>query len=126
MLIDTHILLWWLADDASLPAGARTVIANPENDVVVSAASAWEIAIKQALGRLDAPDDLLIALNENDFDTLPVTASHALAAGRLPPHHADPFDRMLIAQAAAEDLTLITVDGRFNLYDVALLSLARQ
>ncbi|MGH9293147.1 MAG: type II toxin-antitoxin system VapC family toxin [Acidimicrobiales bacterium] len=123
VLIDTHILLWWLADDASLPNAARTVIASPENEVLVSAASAWEIAIKQALGRLDAPDDLLAALDENHFDTLPMTAPHALAAGRLPPHHTDPFDRMLIAQATAEDLTLITVDGRFNLYDVALLSL---
>ncbi|MGH9046458.1 MAG: type II toxin-antitoxin system VapC family toxin [Acidimicrobiales bacterium] len=124
VLIDTHVLLWWLADDASLPHAARTVIASPENEVVVSAASAWEIAIKQALGRLDAPDDLLAVLNENDFDTLPMTASHALAAGRLPPHHTDPFDRMLIAQASVEDYTLITVDTRFNLYDIALLSLA--
>lgn len=124
VLLDTHILLWWLADDASLPDAARTVIATPESEVVVSAASAWEIAIKQALGRLDAPDNLLGALEENDFDTLPMTASHALAAGRLPPHHTDPFDRMLIAQAAVEDLTLITLDGRFSLYDVALLSLA--
>ena len=123
VLIDTHILLWWLADDASLPDAARAEIARPENEVLVSAASAWEIAIKQSLGRLDAPHELLTALSDNDFDTLPMTASHALAAGRLPSHHADPFDRMLIAQAAAEDLTLITVDDRFKLYDVSLLSL---
>ncbi len=86
------------------------------------AATTWAVrrCVGEHLGYLDASDDLLTALDENDFDTLPMTASHSLAAGRLPPHHTDPFDRMLIAQAAAQDLTIATVDGRFNLYDVAL------
>jgi PIN domain nuclease of toxin-antitoxin system len=124
VLIDTHILLWWLADDRALPDVARTVIADPATAVVVSAATVWEIAIKQAAGRLDAPDNLMPTLNDNDFDTLPMTASHAFDAARLPLHHTDPFDRMLIAQAAAENLTLVTVDRRFTHYDVPILPLA--
>ena len=123
VLIDTHILLWWLADDRALPDVARTVIADPATTVVVSAATVWEIAIKQAAGRLDAPLNLMSTLDDNDFDTLPMTASHALDAARLPAYHADPFDRMLIAQAVAEDLTLVTVDRRFTRYDVTMLPL---
>ena len=123
LLLDTHILLWWLADDPSLPARAADAIASADNVVVVSAASGWEIAIKKAAGRLDAPDDLLDALHDNDFDTLPITIPHALAAGALPAHHSDPFDRMLIAQAQAEQLVLVSVDGRFRGYDVELLPL---
>jgi PIN domain nuclease of toxin-antitoxin system len=124
VLIDTHILLWWLADDRALPDVARTVIADPATTVVVSAATVWEIAIKQAAGRLDAPDDLMPTLDDNDFDTLPMTASHAFDAARLPLHHTDPFDRMLIAQATAENLTLVTADRRFTHYDVPMLPLA--
>ena len=95
VLLDTHILLWWLADDEHLPAPAAVTIADPDTEVVVSAASAWEISIKQAAGRLDAPEDLLDAVAANDFGTLPITAHHAMAAGRLPAHHPDPFDRCL-------------------------------
>lgn len=123
VLLDTHVLLWWLAADRSLPDAARAAIADPDTIVLVSAASAWEISIKQAAGRLDVPDDLLTALDENDFDSLPITAAHALAAGRLSLHHTDPFDRMLIAQARAEELTIITVDRRFADYGVPLLPL---
>jgi PIN domain nuclease of toxin-antitoxin system len=123
VLLDTHILLWWLADDPDLPPLAADAIANPDVDVIVSAATAWEMAIKRAAGRLVAPDDLLGALDANDFASLPITVDHALAAGRLPEHHSDPFDRMLIAQARTEGLTLITVDGRFPEYDVDLLPL---
>jgi len=115
--------LWWLAADRSLPDAARAAIADPDTIVLVSAASAWEISIKQAAGRLDAPDDLLTALDENDFDSLPITAAHALAAGRLSLHRPDPFGRMLIAQARAEELTIITVDRRFADYGVPLLPL---
>lgn len=124
VLVDTHILLWWLADDRALPDIARTVIADPATDVIVSAATVWEIAIKQAAGSLEAPDNLISTLDDNDFDVLPMTASHAFDAARLPLHHADPFDHMLIAQAAAEDLILVTVDRRFTHCDVAMLPLA--
>lgn len=124
LLLDTHILLWWLSDDPLLPAAAGEAIAAPETEVLVSAATAWEIAIKKAAGRLDAPDDLLEVVEANDFETLPINVVHALAAGALPLHHSDPFDRMLIAQARAESLTLISVDGRFPRYDVELLALS--
>jgi PIN domain nuclease of toxin-antitoxin system len=124
LLLDTHILLWWLSDDPLLPASAREAIASPDNEVMVSAATAWEIAIKKAVGRLEAPDDLLEVLDSNDFHPLPITASHALLAGGLPLHHSDPFDRMLIAQAGAENLTLVSVDSRFPRYDVELLPLS--
>lgn len=123
VLLDTRILLWWLADDEHLPARAAVAIVDPETEVVVSAASAWEISIKQAAGRLDAPEDLLDAVVANDFGTLSVTLEHAMAAGRLPAHHADPFDRMLIAQAQIEGITLLTVDRRFSDYEVELLHL---
>ena len=121
VLLDTHILLWWLAEDPALPLDARDAIANADTTVLVSAATAWEIAIKKAAGRLDAPDDLLDALDVNSFDTLAIIAAHALDAGALPAHHTDPFDRMLIAQARAEELTLVSVDRRFADYDVDLL-----
>jgi PIN domain nuclease of toxin-antitoxin system len=124
LLLDTHILLWWLAGDSALPPAAADAIADSDTVVFVSAASVWEIAIKKATGRLDAPDDLLAAIEANNFDELPITAAHALAAGALPVHHADPFDRMLIAQARSKDLTLATVDARFSPYDVKLLPLA--
>lgn len=124
LLLDTHILLWWLSDDPGLPAAARDAISSPDNEVMVSAAAVWEIAIKKAVGRLDAPDDLLEVFTINDFQTLEITASHALLAGGLPPRHGDPFDRMMIAQARAENLTLVSADERFRQYNVELLSLS--
>lgn len=124
LLLDTHIVLWWLADDRQLPAGAAAAIADAGTEVIVSAATVWEIAIKQSAGRLDAPGDLLDALAANEFATLPITAAHAIAAGLLPAHHNDPFDRMLIAQAREEGLTLVSVDRRFSDYEVALLALS--
>jgi PIN domain nuclease of toxin-antitoxin system len=123
ILLDTHILLWWLADDPLLPSRAAAIIGDPDTEVVVSAATAWEISIKTAAGRLEAPDDLLDALHANEFDTLVITAEHAITAGRLPPHHSDPFHRMLIAQAQTEGLSLASVDGRFSKYEVELLPL---
>jgi PIN domain nuclease of toxin-antitoxin system len=122
LLVDTHVLLWWLADDPTLPPHARAAIAAPEHRVAVSAASAWEIAIKRALGKLDAPDDLHRTLLVSGFDELAITVDHATVAGALPRHHDDPFDRMLVAQALVEDLTVITVDPRFAAYGVAVLA----
>jgi PIN domain nuclease of toxin-antitoxin system len=123
LLLDTHILLWWLSGDPLLPTAAQDAIASPDAEVIVSAATIWEIAIKKAAGRLEAPDDLLEVLDTNDFETLPITPAHALSTGGLPPHHSDPFDRMLIAQARAETLTLVSVDSRFPQYGVELLPL---
>ena len=121
LLLDTHALLWWLADEG-LNAEAREAIADPANLVAVSAASAWEISIKKALGKLAAPDDLEQQVEEGGFVALPISLAHAVAAGRLPRHHDDPFDRMLIAQAIAEGLTIVTRGKRFDAYGAALLT----
>jgi PIN domain nuclease of toxin-antitoxin system len=121
LLLDTHALLWWLADDPELSEEARRSIADPDAAVFVSAASAWEVAIKRALGRLEAPDDLSAALDASGIRAMPITITHAEAAGALPPHHADPFDRMLVAQARAEGLTIVTRDPAFAAYAVATL-----
>jgi PIN domain nuclease of toxin-antitoxin system len=112
------VLLWWLADAPDLPAAARSAIAAPEHRCIVSAASAWEIAIKRALGKLDAPDDLRRTLLLSGFEELPITIDHATVAGGLPRLHDDPFDRMLVAQALVEELTVLTVDPRFAAYGV--------
>lgn len=122
LLLDTHVLLWWLAGDPTLAADATSAIADPETVVYVSAASAWEIAIKQALGKLDAPGDLEQQIEANRFASLPITIGHAYSAGALPRHHDDPFDRMLVAQALAEGLTIVTRDPRVGVYDVPTLS----
>ncbi len=126
LLLDTHVLLWWLADDPALGARARDAIADPGNAVWVSAASAWEIAIKSALGRLQLPgpaDEMVpAALADNDFSELPITIHHALGVSALPPVHADPFDRILIVQAIRQSLTIVTADAVFSLYPVSLLA----
>jgi PIN domain nuclease of toxin-antitoxin system len=117
LLLDTHVLLWWLSGDRKLPKNARDVIANPDNEVLVSSASAWEISIKAALGRLDIElDDLEEAIVKNGFRSLPIGLRHALTVGRLPNIHRDPFDRMLVAQASVEELRLLTHDRVFERY----------
>jgi len=121
VLLDTHVLLWWLDDYKALPPTVLASIEEGENTIYVSAASAWEIAIKKALKKLKAPDNLAEALETSRFSPLPITVSHALHAGKLPRHHDDPFDRMLIAQAQSENLTLISQDQRFKQYKVSLL-----
>jgi PIN domain nuclease of toxin-antitoxin system len=121
LLLDSHVLLWWLGGDPSLARTAQDAIADPENAVAVSAASAWEIEIKRMSGKLEAPEDLGDRLAEERFSALPITAAHAIAAARLPAHHRDPFDRMLIAQAQLEGLTILTRDPRFEPYAVATL-----
>ena len=120
LLLDTHALLWWLADEGLTPQ-ARDAIADPANLVAVSAASAWEISIKKALGKLAAPDDLEQQVQTGGLVQLPISIAHGTAAGQLPHHHEDPFDRMLIAQAFAEGMTIVTRDKRFNDYGVAVL-----
>jgi PIN domain nuclease of toxin-antitoxin system len=120
LLLDTPALLWWLADEG-LTEQARDAVADPANAVAVSAVSAWEISVKKALGKLAAPDDLEHQVRAGGFLPLPISIAHGLAAGQLARHHEDPFDRMLIAQAQAEGLTIVTRDKRFADYDVALL-----
>src|SRR5690348_1123781 len=120
LLLDTHVLLWWLAD-RPLSTQAYQAIADPANDVAVSAVTAWEISIKKALGKLHAPDDLPAQLEDCGFSALPISIEHAMVAGALPRHHDDPFGRMLVAQARAEDLTLVTRDERIADYGVHVL-----
>lgn len=121
LLLDTHALLWWLAD-LELRPQARAAIEDPGNLVVVSAASVWEIAIKRSLGKLRTGSDLLGAISDAGFEPLPISLPHAEVAGSLPPHHRDPFDRMLIAQAQALDLAIVTRDPAFDAYGAPLLA----
>jgi PIN domain nuclease of toxin-antitoxin system len=120
LLLDTHVFLWWRADDPFLQDSARSAIADADL-VFVSAATAWEAAIKAALGRLELPDTVESGVEDSGFEKLSITFSHAEAAAVLPQHHHDPFDRMLVAQAAAEDLTLVTHDRKLEAYDVPIL-----
>ena len=118
LLLDTHVVLWWLDDPTALDAPARRLIADPRNRVFVSAAVAWEITIKRQLGKLDAPDDLEPALEQERFQHLPITVRHALAVAELPAIHGDPFDRIQIAQARLEGLTIVTRDATIPRYGV--------
>jgi PIN domain nuclease of toxin-antitoxin system len=120
VLVDTHALLWWLTDDAALSVAAREALADPTNEPLVSAASVWEIAVKRALGKLTAPDDLPDLINDEGFSWLPITPLHAWQVRELPPHHRDPFDRLLIAQAMTERLPIITADPSFDDYEVEI------
>ena len=121
LLLDTHVLLWWLQDSDRLGRRARNAILRPGAVVFISAASIWEISIKSAMGRLKLKEPLgrcLPDLLASGFHQLPIGFEHALAVRDLPPHHNDPFDRMLIAQAQCEDLTLMTADAAITPYDV--------
>jgi PIN domain nuclease of toxin-antitoxin system len=120
LLLDTHAVLWWLADDPSLSRSAREAIAEPANEVLVSAASVWEIAITRALGKLTAPDDLVSTIADEGLAFLAVTPGHAWRAGELPMHHRDPFDRLLAAQALVEGIPIVTADRRFAPYGVGV------
>ncbi len=122
LLLDTHTLIWWLTNDSTLSQTARNAIANPENLIFVSAASAWEIAIKKTIGKLQPPDDLAEQIQEKDFLPLPIEISHALKVEQLPLHHHDHFDRILIAQAMAEKMKIITRDRKFDAYEVETIS----
>jgi PIN domain nuclease of toxin-antitoxin system len=127
MLLDTHVLLWWLLDTESLSAPARAAItdANNDNEIFVSAASAWEMSIKYKQGKLPEAAafmaDLERAFADEGFAALPITVRHGERAGNLPLYHKDPFDRMLIAQALADSLTLVSNERLFDRYGVARL-----
>jgi PIN domain nuclease of toxin-antitoxin system len=122
LLLDSHTFLWWLAEDPTLSAAARQTVADPASIVHVSAATIWELSIKAALGKLDLGGaDLVEEIEGNGFVELPMTARHSLIAAYLPRHHEDPFDRMLIAQAQIEDLTIVTRDAAFRAYGVSIV-----
>ncbi len=121
LLLDTHTFIWWLADDPRLGADAKGIIADSQNMVFVSAATGWEISIKKALGKLEAPDDLDALVEKEGFEHLPITFYHGEQAGALPGHHRDPFDRILIAQAQAEGLVIVTADRIIPEYGVKVV-----
>jgi PIN domain nuclease of toxin-antitoxin system len=122
LLLDTHAFLWWLNDDSNLDEAARASISSPSSTVWVSTASIWEVSIKRALGKLQVDIDRLIpGILISGFIELPISAQHAVVAGGLPSHHKDPFDRMLIAQAQIEELTLVTRDSAFGDYGIRTL-----
>jgi len=121
LLLDTHVLLWWLDANPTLSEKAKSTIAHGNNLVLVSAAVIWEIRIKQALGKLEIPSNFRKVLDEQPFEMLPITAEHAHAVGDLPSHHRDPFDRMLIAQATVERLTIVTRDTIIKEYKIPII-----
>jgi PIN domain nuclease of toxin-antitoxin system len=124
-LLDTHTLIWWLSQDSSLPVSARRVIADMRNTLIVSAASAWEIAMKHNLGKLPGAGGLVsdfgAQMEREGFELLSISADHAIRAGLLPGPHRDPFDRMLIAQAQAENMPILSNERAFDAYGVRRL-----
>ena len=123
LLLDTHVLIWWRdSERPAVSAAAYDAIADPASEVFVSVASVWEISIKRALGKLHAPGSLTQAFGAVGFRELPITAFHAEQAGGLPLYHTDPFDRMLVAQAQAEGLILVTRDANIPRYGIRTLT----
>ena len=121
LLLDTHVLLWWLDDDPTLSKTAYAAIAEGRNTVFISTVSIWEISIKRALGKLTVPPDFKEVLSQEPFLFLDITADHAYEVGNLHLHHRDPFDRMLIVQAQIERLTIITRDDQIKQYAVQFI-----
>jgi PIN domain nuclease of toxin-antitoxin system len=122
LLVDAHVLIWWLIDDhANLTDGARAAIADPANDIVVSAATVWQLAIKREKGRIRIPPDLGAAVEASGFSSIAVTSADAEEAARLPPHHQDPFDRILVAQARRLGAIVVSRDRAVARYDVEVL-----
>ena len=122
LLLDTQAFLWWLEDSPNLGKKARSAIEEPRNDVFVSAANSWEISIKKNIGKLTAPDDIDSIVEDEGFIHPPISLYHGEQAGQLPNIHKDPFDRMLIAQAQAEGLTLVTSNGVIPEYQVKVMN----
>jgi PIN domain nuclease of toxin-antitoxin system len=118
LLLDTHVFLWWDADDRKLPEELHAAIASPQNEVYVSAATVWEIAIKRSSGKLKFARSIGKSIETHGFRPLSITVEHAEWAGGLPPLHRDPFDRLLVAQAHLEGLVLVTVDEQILRYQV--------
>ena len=122
LLLDTHVLLWWLGDDPTMSQQARAALADGSNPAYVSSAVIWEISIKRAIGKLKVPKRFRAVLDDQPFEPLDITPEHAHAVGDLPLHHRDPFDRMLVAQAKIEGLTLVTRDKHLAAYELAILA----
>jgi PIN domain nuclease of toxin-antitoxin system len=118
LLLDTHVVLWWTHDADRVSAPAHELLADPRHEVLLSAAVAWEIAIKRALGKLQVRAGLVSELVRDGATALPVSVAHAEAVAELPPHHRDPFDRLLVAQARAEGATLVSGDPALRAYGV--------
>ena len=116
ILLDTHLVLWWLANDSALSVRARELISDPANTVFVSAVSLWEMWLKVSLGKLEVPLDFDARLAAEAFENLPLTAAQTRVVNSLPWHHRDPFDRMLVAQAQLERLVLLTADRQITAY----------
>lgn len=121
LLVDSHVLLWHVLDDPRLGPGPTALIEADDAEVVVSTASFWELAIKSALGKLEAPDDLPERVQAMGFELLQVTAEHAWHVRSLPQRHGDPFDRLMIAQAQVERMPIVSADSVFASYDVAVI-----
>jgi PIN domain nuclease of toxin-antitoxin system len=121
LLLDTHAALWWLADDERLGGVAGELLADASNVALLSAAVVWEVAIKRSLGKLDAPDDLVATLVDAGAQPLPIRLSHAEAVAALAWHHRDPFDRILVAQAAVEQAVLVSGDQALLAYGVPVV-----
>lgn len=121
LLLDTHVFLWWDGNAPELPATFVAAIADPANEINVSAATVWEIAIKRASGKLAFNGSAAKAIHAHGFERLSITVEHAERAGSLRVHHLDPFDRLLVAQAQSEGLTLVSVDRKILRYKVARL-----
>ena len=117
LLLDTHILLWWLEDNKKLSKKCRSLIETPDNLVFVSAASVWEVGVKKALGKIECPDNLVEEITASGFEELPLKFLHADKVEQLPLLHKDPFDRMLIAQAITESMVLVSNDQQIVKYD---------
>jgi PIN domain nuclease of toxin-antitoxin system len=124
--LDTHVFIWWDDENPSLAGELRDAIADPANEIYVSAASVWEIAIKRRRGKLAFDRGIKESVARNGFLPLPITPDHAEHAGGLPPHHRDPFDRMLIAQAVLEKMALGTQDEMARPYGAVTIGLARR
>jgi PIN domain nuclease of toxin-antitoxin system len=121
LLLDAHVVLWWLGDDDTLDSATKGRL-EIESEIFVSSATVWEVGIKQALGKLTGEGSLAEHVRDSGFALLPISADHAIAASALPLHHRDPFDRMLIGQALVEGLTVMTRDRVFGAYDVPIES----
>jgi PIN domain nuclease of toxin-antitoxin system len=119
LLLDTHVVLWWLEDDAKLASATKDRL-DVDSEIFVSSATVWEVGIKQALGKLTGEGSLAEQVRDSGFAVLPISADHAIAASVLPLHHRDPFDRILIGQALVEGLTVMTRHRVFDAYDVSI------